>query len=208
MITLYHHPFTRAANVVWMLEELGAPYELEFVDIQKGAHKAPEHLARSSMGKLPVIQDSGAFIAETSAIGVYLADKYSSGELAPKLDAPERGKYLEYCFYGPSVVEVGCYAKKAKWEFGEATAGWGSWDAMMKTLTDAVRGGPYLLGEQFTMADCVLGGTLNFMLQFKMIDEAPELLKYSEAIKARAAYQRAQKVNGTVVKERDLKMPG
>ena len=43
-ITLYHHPFSRAANVLWFLEELGVPYELRFVDIMKGAQKAPEIL--------------------------------------------------------------------------------------------------------------------------------------------------------------------
>jgi glutathione S-transferase len=53
-IVLYHHPFSRAATVIWMLEELGVPYELRFVDILKGAQKAPELVAKNPMGKLPI----------------------------------------------------------------------------------------------------------------------------------------------------------
>lgn len=52
-IALYHHPFSRAANVVWMLEEVEAPYELRHVDILAGAQKAPEIVALNPMGKLP-----------------------------------------------------------------------------------------------------------------------------------------------------------
>src|SRR5262245_17617621 len=61
-LVLYHHPFTRAANVVWMLEEVGAPYELRFVDVRKGAHKAPDILALNGMGKLPILTDGDAVV--------------------------------------------------------------------------------------------------------------------------------------------------
>ena len=50
MITLYHHPYSRASNTLWMLEEIGAPYELAFVDILKGGQKAPEVLALNPKG--------------------------------------------------------------------------------------------------------------------------------------------------------------
>src|SRR4051794_31914200 len=52
-IVLYHHPFSRASAVVWMLEEVGVPHELRYVDIMAGAHKAPEIVALNPMGKLP-----------------------------------------------------------------------------------------------------------------------------------------------------------
>ena len=56
-IVLYHHPFSRASTVVWMLEEVGVPYELRFVDIMAGAQKSPELVALNPMGKLPVLTD-------------------------------------------------------------------------------------------------------------------------------------------------------
>src|SRR5690606_3637869 len=72
MITLYHHPFTRAATVVWMLEEVGTDYQLEFVDVMAGAHKAPHLLALNPMGKLPILKDDDLVVTESAAIGLYL----------------------------------------------------------------------------------------------------------------------------------------
>ena len=74
-IVLYHHPFSRAAGVVWMLEEVGVPYELRFVDIMKGAQKAAELVALNPMGKLPILVDGDAVVTESAAIGLYLADR-------------------------------------------------------------------------------------------------------------------------------------
>ncbi len=90
-IKLFHHPWSRAANVVWMLEELGIPYELVFVDIMKGEQKKPEMLAMNPMGKLPILVDGDAVVTESAAIAVYLADRYSLGKLAPATDDPARG---------------------------------------------------------------------------------------------------------------------
>ena len=80
-IVLRHHPHSRAANVVWMLEELGVPYTLEWVDLQKGEQKGEGHKALNQMGKVPVLVDDGVAIAESAAIAVYLGDKYGAGRL-------------------------------------------------------------------------------------------------------------------------------
>jgi len=74
-VVLYHHPFSRAAGVVWMLEELGIPYELRFVDIMQGGQKAAELLSLNPMGKLPILVDGDAVVTESAAIGLYLADR-------------------------------------------------------------------------------------------------------------------------------------
>ncbi len=78
-IHLYHHPRSRAATVVWMLEECGVEYHLVPVDLMAGAQKSPEHLALNPMGKVPVLVDQGVAFSESAAIGVYLADRYASG---------------------------------------------------------------------------------------------------------------------------------
>src|SRR6185436_5730253 len=106
-IVLHHHPFSRAANVVWMLEEVGVPYELRFVDLMKGAQKAPELVALNPMGKLPTLVDGETVVTEGGAIALYLADRYAYGNLAPKVDDPARGTYLRWSFFAPSVIEPG-----------------------------------------------------------------------------------------------------
>src|SRR4249920_1751566 len=129
-IVLYHHPFSRASGVVWMLEEVGVPYDLRFVDIMKGAHKAAELVALNPMGKLPILTDGDAVVTEAAAIGLYLADRYSLGRLAPKTDDPARATYFRWSLFAPSVIEPGSLAKSSKWDFKPSQAGWGDYETM------------------------------------------------------------------------------
>jgi glutathione S-transferase len=208
MITLYHHPFSRAAGVVWALEEIGQPYELKFIDLMKGAHKDPKFLALNPMGKLPTLTDGDAVVTEAAAIDLYLADRYALGRLAPAVDDPRRGTYLRWSFYAPSVIEPGSMARAEKWEFKSSHAGWGDYDAMITAINGAVAKGPFLLGEMFSMADVIFGGTLRFMTMFGLMQPTPEIAAYLEKINARPALKRADEKNQAVMKEHDLKVPG
>lgn len=203
-IVLYHHPFTRAANVVWMLEEVGEPYELRYVDITAGAHKAPEVLALSPMGKLPILVDGDAVATESAAIAMYLADRYASGRLAPTLDDPARATYFRWTFFAPSVIEPGSMAKAAGWTFKEGQAGWGSYDAMIAAMEGALAGRDYVLGDKFSMADVVFGGTIRYMLMFKMLEPKPLFTAYAERLGARPALQRATAKNSAIAAEHGL----
>lgn len=203
-IQLYHHPYTRAANVVWMLEELGADYTLVPVDVPGGAQKSPEFLALNPMGKLPTVVDGDVVLTESAAIAMYLADRYSIGELAPATDDPARAAYLRWCLYAPSVIEPGCYAHTAGWDFKPGAAGWGDWDAMLITIETAIGEGPWLLGERFTMADVVFGGTLRFMMQFGMLDKRTVFQDYVGRLNARPAQLAAQARNDAVIRELGL----
>jgi glutathione S-transferase len=204
-IVLYHHPFSRAAGVVWMLEEVGAPYELHFVDIMKGGQKAPEVLALNPMGKLPVLVDGDAVVSESAAIGLYLADRYASGKLAPALDDPARGTYLRWSFFAPSVIEPGVMAKAGGWTYKDGQAGWGTHDAMLTAMESALEKRAFILGDKFSMADCIFGGTVRFMLTFKMLEARPAFTAYVERLNARPALQAADKRNAAVCAERGIK---
>lgn len=203
-ITLYHHPFSRAAGVLWMLEEVEAPYELRYVDLMKGAQKSPEILALNAMGKLPVLVDGDAVVTESAAIALYLADRYAYGRLAPRVDDPARGTYLRWSFFAPSVIEPGCMAKMSGWTFRESAAGFGSYDAMLSAIEGAVSKGDYLLGGTFSMADAILGGSLRYMLMFKMIEPRPAFSAYVERLTSRPAYVRAEAKNAAVREEHGL----
>lgn len=206
-IKLHHHPFSRAAGTVWALEEVGEPYELVFVDLLKGAHKVSGFTKTNPMGKLPTLVDGDLIVTEAAAIAIYLADRYSSGKLAPKLDDPRRGTFLRWSFYAPSVIEPGCAAHASKWEFRPSSVGWGTWNEMTSTIDSALTD-DYLLGNEFSMADVIFGGTLRYMTMFKMLDGSPAIAKYLERVTARPAFKRADEINLRVMKEHDLKMPG
>ncbi|MBA3454897.1 MAG: glutathione S-transferase family protein [Deltaproteobacteria bacterium] len=207
-IVLYHHPFSRAANVIWMLEEAGVPYDVRFIDIMKGAHKAPEIVALNPMGKLPILTDGDAVISESAAIGIYLADRYAPGRLAPALDDPRRGTYLRWSLFAPSVIEPGSMAKAAGWSYKPGQAGWGDHEAMLSAITVAIGAGPWLLGETFSMADVIFGGTVRYMLTFGMLEPRPVFTSYAERIAARPALQKSDARNAAIAEANGLKRPG
>jgi len=207
-IVLYHHPFSRASGVVWMLEEVGVPYEIKFVDLLAGKQKTPETLALNPMGKLPILTDGEALITESAAIGIYLADRYAAGRLAPALDDPRRGTYLRWSFFAPSVIEPGLMAKAANWAFKPGQAGWGEHVSMLDAMTAALTPGPFLLGETFSMADVIFGGTVRFMLQFGMLEKRPVFTEYGERLGARPALQKANAKNAEIGAANGLKPPG
>ena len=205
-IVLYHHPFSRAAAVVWMLEELGVPYELRFVDIMQGGQKSAELLALNPMGKLPILVDGEAVVTESAAIGLYLADRYSLGQLAPLPDDPARATYLRWSLFAPSVIEPGTMAKAAHWEFKTSQAGWGDHASMLRAMESAVSGRAFLLGDRFSMADVIFGGTVRYLLRFNMLEAKPAFVAYGERLGARPALQRADARNLAVAKEHGLGM--
>ncbi len=204
MITLYHHPFSRAAGTLWALEEVGEPYQLSFVDIQKGGQKAPEIVALNPMGKLPLLTDDDTVVTENAAIALYLADRYAPGRLAPRLDDPKRGTYLRWSLFAPSVIEPGSLAQLSKWEYKPGSAGWGDYETMVKASESAITGRDFILGDTFSMADVIFGGTLRFMLRFKMIEPRPLITAYAERLAQRPALQRADARNAAVLKEHGL----
>jgi len=203
-IVLYHHPFSRAATTVWMLEEVGVPYELRYVDMQARAHKEEAHRERNRMMKLPVIEDDGVAIAEGAAIAVYLGDRYGAGELAPALDDPRRGAYLRWCFFGPSVLEPACMAKQQGWEYNPGSAGFGTYEDTVATLDEALGQGPWLMGDAFTMADTIVGGTALWLLRFGILEGTERIGAWAERLEARPARARAEARNQAIITERGL----
>lgn len=203
-IALYHHPFTRASTVVWMLEEVGVAYELRWVDAMAGAQKSPEMLKLNPMGKLPVLVDGEAVVTESAAVALYLGDRYAAGRLAPALDDPARGLYLRSAFFSPSVVEPAAAARASGGNFNAGAVGWGTYETMLDATETLIGAGPWLLGERFTMADTILGGTLRFLLTFGMVEPRPAFKSYVERLDARPAYQRAAARNAAVAAEHGL----
>jgi glutathione S-transferase len=203
-ITLYHHPFSRAAATLWTLEEIGEPYELKFVDIMKGGQKQAPVIDLNPMGKIPVLVDGDTVVTENAAIALYLADRYSLGKLAPRPDDARRGTYLRWSLFAPSVIEPGSTAKTSGWEFKPGQVGWGDYASMVTTMEHAITGRDFILGDTFSIADVVFGGTIRFMLQFGMLEAKPLFSAYAKRLGERPALQRADARNAAIMKEHGL----
>jgi glutathione S-transferase len=203
-LTLYHHPFSRAAGVVFMLEELGVPYQLKYVDMNQKEQSGPAFRETNPMGKLPTLVDNGVVVTESSAIGMYLADRYSYGVLAPKIDDPARATYLRWIAFAPAVIEPGCYAHMSKWDYSPSSAGWGTYENILTSIEEAIGEGPWLLGDKFSMADILFGGTVRYMLRFKMLEPRESFVAYVDRLSARPASIAAEEKNAAIAKEHGL----
>ena len=101
-LTLYHAARSRSSGTLWMLEELGEPYELEVMRFDDGSTRKPEYLAINPMGKVPALKHNDTVITESTAICCYLADAFPKAKLNIPIGDPRRGVYLKWLFFGPS----------------------------------------------------------------------------------------------------------
>jgi glutathione S-transferase len=195
MIKLFWCPQTRASRILWMLEEMEEPFEIEMVDLRQPETKSADFLAASPMGKVPAIadttEDSVVKIADSSAIALYLADRYPASGLAPAIDDPLRGSYLYWMTFTPGVIEPAMAEKFNSWEVNRGTSGWGDWDLMIEVLEKGLERGPWLLGERFSAADVLVGSSVYFMKIFGILPQNPVLEAYAERCLARPAYAKA-----------------
>jgi glutathione S-transferase len=190
-LTLYHASPSRSSIVHWMLEELGEPYKLEVLNLKAGDQRKPAYLAINPMGKVPTLKDGDVVVSEVAAICCYLADTYPKAKLAPPIGDRRRGDYLKWLFYGPSCLEPAMIDKALnRPPAPRSTAGWADYDTVIEVLRSAVGAREYLLGEQFTAADIVIGSGLRWGMLFKMFPELPEFVTYVDRLKARPAMQR------------------
>ena len=187
---LFWAPQTRAQRAIWLLEEVGIPYEMERVELGSPDHSA-EFLAASPMGKVPAIVDGNVRMAESAAICVYVADRYAAGKLAPTLDDVQRGEFLYWTIYTPAVVEPAMSEKINQIESNRRSSGWGDFDLMIETWDRAMDDRDWILGDRFTVADVMLGSSAYFMSLFGMLPETRNLGAYAERCATRPAHQRA-----------------
>ena len=186
-VTLYSNPMSRGRTVQWLLDELGAPYDLKVIDLAKGEQKAPQYLAINPMGKVPAIVHRGVVVTEAAAICVYLADAFPQAGLAPKLDDPKRGKYLRWIFFGVGCFEPAVMDKMLGRPPVERTGaiGYGTYETMLAALATALTPGPWILGERFSAADVFVGSQIQYALMTKAIEPTPVFQEYAERIGAR-----------------------
>jgi glutathione S-transferase len=192
-VKLYWAPQTRSSRAVWMLEEAGVDYEIERVDIRdSGREDSADFRAASPMRKVPALIDGNVQLAESAAICLYVADRYCSGTLAPAIDDSQRGKFLYWLMYTPAVVEPTMSEKINKIQPNRGRNGWGDFNTMIRTLSDGIGNSPWILGDDFTAADVMLGSSVHFLQLFDMIGDAPVLIDYVNRCRQRPAFQKAQ----------------
>jgi glutathione S-transferase len=192
-LTLYHASPSRSSVTLWMLEEVGEPYDIKLIKLADNEQHRPDYLALNPLGKVPTLVHKGAAITEVAAICAYLADEFPARRLNIPVGTPQRGVYFKWLFFAPSVIEPAANDKVfPRKEPPRATAiGYRELDQVLDVVAKAVAPGPYILGEQFTAADVVVGSLINWGMMFGFIPRRPEFEAYAARITARPAAQRA-----------------
>jgi glutathione S-transferase len=192
-LTLYHAAPSRSSIVRWMLEEVGEPYDLHVLNLTKGEQARPDYLAVNPMGKVPALRHGDVVITEAAAICTYLADAFPGARLNVPVGDPRRGVYLKWLFFSPSCIEpaITDRAFPRREEPRRGTLGYGDFDTVMSVVAKGVEPGPYLVGEQFTAADVIVGSTLRWGMMFDLLPKRPEFVAYVGRLEQRPALERA-----------------
>jgi glutathione S-transferase len=191
-LVLYYNPMSRARIAHWMLEEVGAPYRMELVSLEKGEHKKPAFLAVNPMGKLPALTHRGVVVTETAAICMYLADAFPAANLAPAANSPERGTYYRWMIFGAGCVDPAMIDRMLERPKPERTGaiGYGTYEDTLSALEKAISPGPYILGSHFSAADVFIGSQLGFGMMTKTLESRPSFAAYLGRLTERPAYKR------------------
>jgi glutathione S-transferase len=203
-LTLFHASPSRSSITLWMMEELGQPYDLKLIDLAKGDQLTADYAAVNPMGKVPALSHKGVMVTEVAAICTYLADEFPKAGLNIPIGRPERGVYLKWLFFGPSVFEPAITDKN----FPRATpprpqaVGWRPLPQVLDVIESGLKPGPYLMGKQFTAADVVIGSGVRWGMMFDLFEPRPRFKDYVAELEERPALRRAN--------ERDaaLRQPG
>lgn len=186
----YFNPMSRGVTTDWMLRELDAEHEQIIIDFTTDENNLPEFRKINPMGKLPALVDGETVVTEVAAICAYLADKFPEKGLAPSIGSIERATYYRYLFIAGNTIEPAITLANSGLQHPDPrSAGWGDMPRVMATIEDMAPDSGWALGEQFTAADVVFGGMLDFFMVFKLIDASPKVAAYIARIRQRPAYR-------------------
>lgn len=202
MIRVHHLNNSRSQRVLWLLEELGAPYEVVRYERNPKTMLAPKDLRRvHPLGKSPVIEDDGKTFAETGLIVEYLVDRYGP-DLAPARDTDLYWRYKYWLHYAEGSLMPPLLMKLILDRLG--FLGYPARPFVksqlklhLNFLEGELAGAPWFLGERFSAADIMLSFPLEVSSNRAGPDHTrPRLMDFLARIHARPAYRRAIQSGG------------
>jgi glutathione S-transferase len=212
MIVVHHLNNSRSQRVLWLLEELGVPYEVTRYERDAKTMLAPPSLlAIHPLGKSPVVVDNGVTVAESGAIVEYLIDRYGGGRLIPPAGTPERLRYTYWLHYAEGSAMPPLLLKLVFDRVANAPAPWPI-SAIARRIAGTVQNAfiapqlkrhldymeaeltahPWFGGDEFTAADIQMSFPLEAAASRAGLNAGrPHLFGFLERIHARDAYKRA-----------------
>jgi glutathione S-transferase len=204
MITLHHLNDSRSQRILWLLEEIGTPYEVKPYQRNATTNLAPPELkAIHPLGKSPVIDDDGQVIAESGLIVDYLIRRYANGRFAPTIDFHSKDyiDYQHWLHFAEGSAMLPLLLKLYVGRLGEAGAPLsprieGELHNHFAYIDSALQGREYFVGNSLTGADVQMSFVFEAGSTRGPMDQYPNMIAFMQRMQARPAYQRALKVGG------------
>lgn len=197
MITVHHLNESRSQRILWLLEELGADYEIKAYARDGTTRLAPDELrAVHPLGKSPVITDGDATVHESGAIIDYLIRRHGAGRLQPPVGAREYEDYLQWLHYAEGSAMLPLMLQMYVMRLGEAGGPLhgriaSEIDNHMSYLDQALAGRDYLMGQALTGADIQMSFVGEVARAFGLLPKYPNAEAWLDRLHARPAYQAA-----------------
>lgn len=201
MIRLHHLNQSRSLRTLWLLEELGVPYEVVSYQRDAKTHLAPDSLkAVHPLGKSPVIEMDGQIYAESGAITELLIERFAPERLRPATDSSDYGYYLQWIDFAesslmlPLMLEL--FTKKAGIDDNEFLNGYIDTEKtrLFEYLDASVKGKSFIVGDKLSGADFMLSFDLIILAKRQKLDAYSNIRQYAEALASLDSYQRAMQL--------------
>ena len=202
MLTVHHLNNSRSQRVLWLLEELGAPYEIKHYQRDAKTMLAPSALKKiHPLGKSPVVKDGETVVIESGAILEYLVGKYGKGRLAPPEGSPDFIRYLQFLHYAEGSAMLPVMLKLYLARLGEAAAPLAprvtsEIENHMGFLNGELAGRTWFVGDDLTAADIQLSFVIQATRLLYGLDHFPNLAGFLDRIYLRPAYKRSLERGG------------
>ena len=201
MIRLHHLNQSRSLRTLWLLEELGQPYELISHQRDAKTHLAPDSLkAIHPLGKSPVIEMDGELYAESGAIIEMLIERFAPERLRPIADSVEHGHYLQWIHFAesslmlPLLLEL--FTTKAGVGDNAFLSGYISQEKhkLLGYLNDEVKDKAFIVGNKLSGADFMLSFDLIMLAKRGDLDDYMHIKQYALQLTSIDSYQRAMRL--------------
>jgi glutathione S-transferase len=191
MLTLYHAPQSRSSRILWLLEEAGADYSVEYVTIPRmDGSGGPDPRNPHPEKKVPLLVHDGDWIWESAAIALYVGDLFPDAKLAPRIGERGRGPYVSWLAYYAGVMEpvihFGFLGLGDRADLKRTFRGRSEMDAR---ILGALAEHEYVAGERFTTADILVNSVAQWSRS--SLPSGPAMDAYLRRCSARPALARA-----------------
>lgn len=193
---LYHQPRSRSTRVLWLAEEAGAPVDV--IVIEREQKFTDDYRKMHPLSRSPAYVEDGGPVFESAALCLHLADRHPEAGLIAEPGSYERALQYQWCFFAMTELEAPLMdvARQLWKDSGEPNdeiieAARGRFERGVEVVEAALAGGDHLVGDDFSVADIVIGGVLSFARLSEVAVLPAGIVPYVDGLEARPARQRA-----------------